>query len=56
MSTAILQEILSGKMKKALHTCCSSRILMALSVEENIFTITGIIFCWYSSADRNFPT
>lgn len=29
---------------------------MARSVEENIFTMTGMIFCWYSSADRNFPT
>ena len=37
-------------------TCCSSRILMARSVEENIFTMTGMIFCWYSSVDRNFPT
>lgn len=37
-------------------TCWSSRILMARSVEENIFTMTGMIFCWYSSGDRNFPT
>lgn len=38
------------------NTCCRSRILIARSVEENIFTMTGMIFCWYSSADRNFPT
>lgn len=29
---------------------------MARSVDENIFTTTGMIFCWYSSALRNFPT
>jgi len=29
---------------------------MARSVEENIFTMTGMIFCWYSSADKYFPT
>ena len=29
---------------------------MARSVEENIFTMTGMIFCWYSSVERNFPT
>lgn len=45
-----------GSTRQEARTCCSSRILMALSVEENIFTITGMIFCWYSSADRNFPT
>lgn len=43
-------------MKWCIYTCCSSRILMARSVEENIFTMTGMIFCWYSSADKYFPT
>lgn len=41
---------------KWMVTCCKSRILIARSVEENIFTMTGIIFCWYSSADKYFPT
>lgn len=29
---------------------------MARSVDENILTTTGMIFCWYSSALRNLPT
>lgn len=29
---------------------------MARSVDENIFTTTGSIFCWYSSGLRNLPT
>lgn len=28
-----------------IFTCCRSRILMALSVEENILTMIGMIFC-----------
>lgn len=29
---------------------------MARSVDENILTTTGMIFCWYSSVLRNLPT
>ena len=37
-------------------TCWRRRMRMARSVDENILTTTGMIFSWYSSARRDFPT